>query len=404
MTKIETLQGWRRLVGALEAATLIGLPFLRIRGESALRFDIPTLRLHFFGLSIWMEEFFILLIGVLFVTFLFFFITLIFGRIWCGWLCPQTVLGDVTARIEKTFGVGGTSRAIAWMFIFLLSALVAANLIWYFISPYDFFSHLLHWQLGKVARGFWIILTGIIFLNLVFLRQGFCKTVCPYAKLQGALYDDRTLIIAFDPDRREECIQCLACVKTCPVDIDIREGLSDACINCAECIDACTEIMGRKNKKSLIGYFFGIPKGSLSILRQNSVMIGSVMLVFLLFFLFLLFTRVPVDMVVLPNNTFSPRLTRDGTIVNSYILSVKNRGTSDIILRVKVAGKGADIKTIPDGLLTIKAGTIKKIPAVITIREPDRDTVTDDITISIESVESGEINISRKATLYVPER
>ncbi|UCF87393.1 MAG: 4Fe-4S binding protein [Nitrospiraceae bacterium] len=404
MTKIERLQGWRRLVGALEAATLIGLPFLRIREESALRFDIPTLRLHFFGLSIWMEEFFILLIGVLFVTFLFFFITLIFGRIWCGWLCPQTVLGDVTARIEKTFGVGGTSRAIAWMFIFLLSALVAANLIWYFISPYDFFSHLLHWQLGKVARGFWIILTGIIFLNLVFLRQGFCKTVCPYAKLQGALYDDRTLIIAFDPDRREECIQCLACVKTCPVDIDIREGLSDACINCAECIDACTEIMGRKNKKSLIGYFFGIPKGSLSILRQNSVMIGSVMLVFMLFFLFLLFTRVPVDMVVLPNNTFSPRLTRDGTIVNSYILSVKNRGTSDIILRFKVAGKGADIKTIPDGLLTIKAGTIKKIPAVITIREPDRDTVTDDITISIESVGSGEINISRKATLYVPER
>lgn len=404
MTKIERLQGWRRLVGALEAATLIGLPFLRIRGESALRFDIPTLRLHFFGLSIWMEEFFILLIGILFLTFLFVFITLIFGRIWCGWLCPQTVLGDITAKIERAFGERRTSRAMAWIFIFLLSTLVAANLIWYFVSPYDFFSHLVSWQLGNITRGFWIILTGIIFLNLLFLRQGFCKTVCPYAKLQGALYDDRTLVIAFDPDRREECIQCLACVKTCPVDIDIREGLSDACINCAECIDACTEIMSRKNKKSLIGYFFGIPKGSLSILRQNSVMIGSVTFVFLFFFLFLLISRVPIDMVVLPNNTFSPRLTRDGTIVNSYILSIKNRGASDIILRVTVNGKGADIKTIPDGLLTIAAGTIKKIPAFITIREPDRDTVTDDITIFIESAEPGGIIVSRKAALYVPER
>jgi hypothetical protein len=162
--------------------------------------------------------------------------------------------------------------------------------------------------------------------------------------------------------------------------------------------------MGRKNKRSLIGYFFGIPKGSLSILRQNSVMIGSVTLVFLLFFLFLLFARVPVDLVVLPNNTFSPRLTRNGTIVNSYILSVKNRGTSDLILRVKVSGKGADIKTIPDGLISIKAGTMKKIPAFITILEPDRDTVTGDITISIELVESGGIKATRKATLYVPER
>lgn len=404
MTKIETLQGWRRLVGALEAAVLIGLPFLRIRGESALRFDIPTLQLHFFGLTLWMEEFFILLIGILFITFLFFFITLIFGRIWCGWLCPQTVLGDITARIEKTFGKRDSSRTMAWILILLLSSLVAANLIWYFVSPYDFFSHLLNWQFDKVTRGFWIALTGIIFLNLVFIRQGFCKTVCPYAKLQGALYDDRTLVIAFDPEKREECIQCLACVKTCPVDIDIREGLSDACINCAECIDACTDIMGRKKKSSLIGYFFGIPKGTISILRQNSVMIGSVTLAFLLFFLFLLFARVPVDLVVLPNNSFSPRLTRDGTIVNSYILSVKNRGTSDLVLRVGVSGKGADIKTIPDGLLSIRAGTIKKIPAFITVRKPDREIFTGDIAISIESVQSGEIKVTRKATLYVPER
>ena len=84
MTTIKGIKPWRRLVGLLEALTLLGLPFLRIKGESALRFDIPTLRLHFFGSALWMEEFFIVLAAVIFLTFFFLFITLLFGRIWCG--------------------------------------------------------------------------------------------------------------------------------------------------------------------------------------------------------------------------------------------------------------------------------------------------------------------------------
>ena len=105
MTTSKRIQPWRRLVSALEAVTILGIPFLKIRGESALRFDIPSLRLHFFGLSLWMEEFFILLIAVIFLIFLFLLITLLFGRIWCGWLCPQTVLSDLTRFMDKLKGV-----------------------------------------------------------------------------------------------------------------------------------------------------------------------------------------------------------------------------------------------------------------------------------------------------------
>jgi len=103
---IRTFHGFRRLADALLLIILIGLPFVRLNGESALRFDVPTLRLLFFGTEIWMQDFFIVLVAVIFLTFLILFVTTILGRVWCGWLCPQTVLMDVTTFME-TFQKGG---------------------------------------------------------------------------------------------------------------------------------------------------------------------------------------------------------------------------------------------------------------------------------------------------------
>ncbi|MBI4844153.1 MAG: 4Fe-4S binding protein, partial [Nitrospirae bacterium] len=295
MTTSKRFQPWRRLVRALEAVIILGIPFLRINGESALRFDIPSLRLHFFGLSLWMEEFFILLIAVIFLTFFFLLITLLFGRVWCGWLCPQTVISDLTRFTEKATGLA--HKLGAYSAVFLISIIVAANLIWYFIDPYEFIPQVLEGSLGDVAWGFWLTLTGIIFLNFILLRQRFCATVCPYAKLQGVMYDDKTLVIAFDARRKQECMDCGACVKVCPVNIDIREGMSNACINCAECIDECGKMMGRREKKSLISYFFVTPGGGSKVLRRNAVMLGSVAALFLMFFAYLAFSRVALDMV-----------------------------------------------------------------------------------------------------------
>src|SRR5512134_3439598 len=95
------IQTWRRLAEAAQAVLLLGIPFFRIGGESALRFDIPSLRLHFFGMTLWMDEFFIVLIALFFFTFLIIFITQVFGRIWCGWLCPQTVIIDMTRFLDR---------------------------------------------------------------------------------------------------------------------------------------------------------------------------------------------------------------------------------------------------------------------------------------------------------------
>src|SRR5208283_5829307 len=107
-----TMRSLRRVAGLAQALLIVGLPFLKIHGQSALRFDIPALQLHVFGCTIWMQEFFIVLIATMFLTLLIVFITLVFGRIWCGWLCPQTVLVDFT-RFVDTAKNKGTMQKIA---------------------------------------------------------------------------------------------------------------------------------------------------------------------------------------------------------------------------------------------------------------------------------------------------
>lgn len=410
--RIERIQSWRRVVEALHAVIILGLPFLRIKGESALRFDIPSLKLHFFGTSLWMEEFFIVLIAALFLAFLIVFITLIFGRIWCGWLCPQTVLVDLTAFTEKAKQKGILYSLISYVGVFAISFIVSASLIWYFVSPYEFFSRLLAGNLGSVIWGFFIVQGIIIFLNLILLRRKFCATVCPYAKLQSVMFDSKTMIIAFDPARKEECMDCMACVKICPVGIDIRDGLNVACVSCAECIDECTRMMGmRQNKKkSLIGYFWGLPgesnKEAGRIIRTNAMMIGSITILSFIFLIYLAVTRVPVDMTVLPNYNFPPRITAGGTFINSYYLVIKNRGRSDEQLNVMVRQAHHDgstgspekgsVNIAPDRII-IKAGEDRNIPVYVSVQDLRVNMVGLEIFI-----EGDKIKVVRKVNFIWP--
>jgi cytochrome c oxidase accessory protein FixG len=395
------IRPWRRLAEALQALFILGIPFVRIRGESALRFDIPSLRLHVFGTSLWMDEFFIVLIAIIFLTFLIVFITILFGRIWCGWLCPQTVLIDLTWFLDRAKAQGAVQKTAAYMLTLLVSILVAANLIWYFVSPYDFIPDLLQGSLGSMTWGFWVSLTAVTFLNYAFLRHTWCATVCPYAKLQGALFDDRTMVIAFDPRRRDECMDCRACVRVCPVNIDIRNGLSSACISCAECMDSCTEKMEKRQKKGLIGYFFGSPGSQGKLLRQNTALIGSLTLLTFMFLLYLSFARNPIDLIVLPNYEFRPRLTAQREVVNAYTVAVKNKGRQDLDLLLRADLKDTRLRVIPEKI-PLRAGEYKKTVAFVIHPGGEEAGASRTVELTLETGRPSGVTISRKTTFIVP--
>ena len=259
---------YRRIIEVLQALLVTGLPFLFINGQSALRFDIAELKLYFFGSVIWISELYLILLGFLFSLLFITSITAIFGRVWCGWLCPQTVLLDLSESLSRLFGK--LSGKTVQRFVLLpFSALVSLTILWYFVPPVKTMQLLFN---DALITGFFLVQWAVIYAELAFLGRGFCTTVCPYAMMQNALFDKDTLVIEYDRSRDADCMKCHDCVKACPVGIDIKEGLQTDCIACAECIDACAAATAQRNMKPFPGY-----KGKL--LRSKAFWLGGATLV-----------------------------------------------------------------------------------------------------------------------------
>lgn len=381
---------------------LIGLPYLQIHGESALRFDIPSLRLLFFGTSIWMADFFIILIAVIFLTFFTLFATTLFGRIWCGWLCPQTVLVDVTMFIETARRTGSSRIMASWLAGLLVSAVVAASLIGYFVSPYDiprvFRTGGLQAQIVVVS---FIVLVVLLFLDLMVLRRRFCATVCPYAKMQGVLFDDRTLVVAYDRERADECMRCGACAKVCPVNVDIRTGPHMACIHCAECVDACTERTAATGRRSLVNYTFGPAALRRTGIRTNLVITGTLTVVSLAFLVYLSASRVPFDVNVQLNYNETPTIGERG-VTRSYVLLLRNMGTNDLVLDLSAEAASGEVRVIPDTITLPKSSTGIKIPISITMAHaPAPAHVPVPVTLTVRSKQQNQ-SVTRTIYFMIP--
>ncbi len=343
---------WRRVAGAAQAAVVLGLPFLAVGGESALRLDVPAGRLHAFGASFAIDEAFVVLAATLLLTFGFLLVTLLFGRVWCGWACPQTVLSDLTS-----FPAGGRGAAapplarlaLRFALVALVSASVAANLLWYFVSPWEFFRRLAAGTFGPVLGGAWSALFVVLFLDLTLLRARFCATACPYAKLQGVLFDRSTLVVAYDGRRAADCVDCGACVRVCPTGIDIREGLQVECIACAACIDACTPIMAKlRRAPDLVGYFHGEPGGRPRPLRPGAIALGAGTAAAAALLVAVVAARSLLDLSAVPEGTFAPRRTADGRTVNAYSVALENHARSPMTVGLSLSAPGAEIQVRPE--------------------------------------------------------
>jgi cytochrome c oxidase accessory protein FixG len=261
------------------------LPWIYISGKPFLMINIFAREFTFMGSTLHGVEpilFFLILISGLFFMAL---LTSLYGRVWCGWGCPQTVfiqtifskietLVEGSARARKIFDQAPWTfnkvfrRSLKWVLFTLISLHISHTFIGYFIGPRE----LLNMSLHNPLENFGIfsavmIINAIVLLDFGWFREQFCIIACPYGRMQSVMMDANSLVVAYDNTRGEprrglttkenegDCINCYACVKVCPTGIDIRRGTQLECIACTNCIDACDEIMDKvKRPRGLIRY------------------------------------------------------------------------------------------------------------------------------------------------------
>ena len=347
---------WRRVFALLLIGIYISLPWIPVNGHPAVFLDVLNRRFHLFGLTfaaqdLWMAFFFITGLG-----FSLFFITALFGRIWCGWACPQTVfLEHVYRRIERWIEGDAQARRklddAAWtgdkvlkrvlkngIFLFI-SAAIAHLFLAYFISIPELYRWMTispteHWG----AFVFMAVATGIIYFNFAWFREQLCLVICPYGRLQSALIDDDSVIIGYDEHRGEprgpakkegfgDCIDCYRCVQVCPTGIDIRQGLQMECIGCANCIDACDAIMTKLNRpKGLVRYDSqaGLAGNKRRFLRPRLLIYAVLMLAGATAFTLSAMTLRSANMNVV-RMSGAPYFVTETTVRNQYMVRVINK-------------------------------------------------------------------------------
>ncbi len=401
------IQPARRKVLRSLAALYFVLPFIVIGGRSAFRFDVPSMRLHVFGVEVWMQEFILVLLGLMFLLALFLLVTLVYGRVWCGWICPQTIFTELTPFMNKLSGKSFARIFPAHVKLFFLSLFFGFISVCYVVSPYDAIPALLRGALGPIASGSTIVIALCTYVNFAFVRRTFCATICPYAKFQSAITDDKTLLIQRDPDRGAECLDCscLCCVRICPTQIDIREGMQAGCIMCGRCIDTCSKVMAGKLKTGLIQYSYGVSgiKSRSELIRPATITLALVCLFALSLFSYKSVIRSSFEFSVL-SHPMEARISKTGDVINAYILSVKNKRQDDISLFLSLKPEEATSVSFTHNVneaIQVAAGQVDKFPLFVR----SKGKPAEDIQLNITLMADGEAPESRTKSAYfnVPE-
>lgn len=362
----------RRWVALLLLLIYIALPWIPINGYPAVFLDVAHRRFHFFGLTLATQDLWVFFFLITGLGFSLFYVTSLFGRVWCGWTCPYTVfLEHVFRRVERLIEGDAPARrqldAAPWtgqkifkrvlkhsLFIFL-AALIAHIFLSYFVSMKELYEMMQHSPKGHmVAFGVVAFLTISLYFCFSWFREQFCVIMCPYGRLQSALTDDNTVIIGYDKARGEprgkasdpnagDCVSCNRCVQVCPTGIDIRNGLQLECIGCAACIDACSEIMTKVGRKpDLIRYdsHVGLHGGKTKFLRGRTVLYTGMMLAGLAAFAIAASRIEPVRANAL-RMTGQPFYVSEGQIRNQFMVRVINKRNEPRTFRLSLQGDDA---------------------------------------------------------------
>jgi len=392
----------RRLITAWALiATFTAIPILKVGGKPLMLFDVPKREFTFFGVTFLPTDTFLLMLLLFSIFIGIFLVTAVLGRVWCGWVCPQTVYMEFLYRpIEKLIEGGrgrqikldaqgpDARRMVKHAVFFLVSAFLANTFLAYFVG----WDNLLNWITGSPTKhpaAFALMLgTSILmFVDFAWFREQTCIVACPYGRLQSVLLDRQSLIVGYDAGRGEprspwrkkeertagDCIDCNLCVSTCPTGIDIREGLQMECIHCTQCIDACDKVMDRVGLEcGLIRYTSQaeLETGKRSFLRPRLVVYSAVLAIMFGAFAFSLAGKSTADVTLLRGLGAPFTVLPSGEISNQIRIKIANRAAEDRTYLIELEGADNLQLIAPENPLTVAAGDTEMTAAFITAAVP----------------------------------
>jgi cytochrome c oxidase accessory protein FixG len=399
----------RRALAWTLIAIFVVIPWIRIGGRPAILLDITHREFTFFGKTFLPTDTLLLMLLVVGIFLLIFLATALLGRVWCGWVCPQTVYMEFIFRpIERwAHGTPGRARpshpgaraAIQYALYFAVSFALAHTFLSYFVGV----DRLRHWVFSSPADhavGFAVVVlvTLAMLFDFGFFREQMCIVACPYGRFQSVMLDRESLIVSYDPirgeprgkgtkkshnaapsgdlalkvipERRGDCVDCGLCVATCPTGIDIRNGLQMECINCTQCIDACDAVMDKLSRpRGLIRYSSqsAIEGERRRFIRPRVFLYPAVLLVIASLFVWRLSTMHPADVTFFRGKGMPFNELPSGEIANQFKIRIVNRSDAAQEYRISLANADLGRLITESNPITLEKGEMTEEGFIIAV-------------------------------------
>ncbi len=432
------LHNYRLLVGWIILGLFAILPFITIGGQQIILLDILQRKFFIFGFRFWAQDSFIFAVLTISVVLSIILFTSIFGRIWCGWTCPQTLFMELIYRKIEYLFEGDRNKQLKMMheklnfktfikkfakhIVFLLvSFYIILTATFYFMTPQGTIDLLFGPFSGHVFGKIMIPLATLVTYGIYArFREQICVLLCPYGRIQSVLIDDKTLVVSYDHKRGEprnrsieakesgstgDCIDCKRCVQVCPTGIDIRNGIQLECINCTACIDECNDVMRRIKK----------PEGLIKLASIHQVETGSkfklnfkakgyILILVLMFILdiFVIMDRDLVNVTLSKVNGQTYKLLKNNKISNLYSLRITNRTDKQIPYKIVIKGIDCEIKIIGKKRTDIESEESIKVKLLVKVDLDKLNSGTNEFVLNMVDSETGEILGFMKSTFFKP--